>query len=115
MKLYYLIVPFLMASCSSLSTPNKNRNESKFSDFMTLGVSKQQLIEKYGNPLNTGVSENKEILYYSEKLNDYIITTEFTFENNKLKEKKVLKIENNYQTDFKKIYNFLEDIEKKVK
>ncbi|MDM1348665.1 hypothetical protein HX017_17290 [Myroides marinus] len=112
-KLYYLIVPFLMASCSSVSTPVKN--ESKFLNFITLGVSKEQIIEKYGNPLSIGVSENTEILYYSEKLKDFIVTTEFIFENKKLKEKKVSKIENSYQSDFRKIYSLLEDIEKKGK
>jgi len=113
MRLFCFTLFFLsFLSCSALQYRTDLPVESQFVNFKSLGISKENLIKKYGNPISTGIFRNddaiSEILYYTENLKDYVITTEFTFTNNKLDSVKILKVEKNYQ-------NQLEDIKWKTR
>lgn len=85
-----LICSFITAfSCSSVQYGFDAREHSIFSKFNNLGIAKEDFIKQYGLPTNKAMSEEKsgivERLYYTERIKDFLVTTEFIFLNNSLK------------------------------
>ncbi|MDT0676635.1 hypothetical protein [Autumnicola musiva] len=89
-------------SCTSVQYGLDAQKTSKFSTFDDLGVSKEEFIKQYGPPTNKGLyqetpAEKIEKLYYTEKIKSFLVTTEFVFENNILKQMERVETKNNLQ------------------
>lgn len=104
MKLKDIIMTtFLIVFLTSCYTSSRI---SKFSaENIELGMDKNIFIKKYGQPFNKEILQTKdyqekEILFYKEELNKgtwYIVTTAFTFIDNKLIKQEVVKEERTFQ------------------
>jgi len=85
-----LLICSLMSvlSCNSIQYGFDAKANSKFSTFDNLGMAKNDFIEQYGLPTNKAMSEETsgiiERLYYTERIADFLVTTEFIFLNDKL-------------------------------
>ncbi|MBJ7880621.1 hypothetical protein [Gelidibacter salicanalis] len=89
-------------SCAPLQYSFDARENSKFSTFDNLGIAKEDFIKQYGQPTNKGLyqqtqAKKVEKLYYTEKIKDFLVTTEFIFENNILKQMERVETRNNFQ------------------
>lgn len=107
--LLLILTPVL--SCTSVQYGLDAQNTSRFSTFDDLGIAKQEFIKQYGTPTNKGLfqeapAKKVEKLYYTEKIKSFLVTTEFVFENNILKQMKRIETKNNLQ----EIQEQLEDI-----
>lgn len=75
-------------SCASVQYGFDARENSIFSTFDNLGIAKEDFIKQYGLPTNKAMSEEAsgiiERLYYTERIKDFLVTTEFIFLNNSL-------------------------------
>jgi len=88
---YILLILALISvfSCAPIQYGFDAQENSKFSTFDDLGIAKEDFIKQYGHPTNKGLyqetpAKKVEKLYYTEKIKDFLVTTEFIFENNLL-------------------------------
>lgn len=92
MKKSLFLLAFVVISLSAFAQNRiGSKSASAFANFDQLGISKEALIQEFGNPIAKDMScdkdkNKKEVLYYIEKFEkeDFLIITEFTFENNEL-------------------------------
>ncbi|MDT0644916.1 hypothetical protein RM553_18910 [Zunongwangia sp. F363] len=89
-------------SCAPVQYGFDARENSKFSTFDNLGIAKEDFIKQYGHPTNKGLyqetsAKKVEKLYYTEKIKDFLVTTEFIFENDNLKQMERVETRNNFQ------------------
>ena len=103
---YYSILLLLIltsfVSCAPLQYGFDAQESSKFSTFDNLGIAKEDFLEQYGTPTNKGMyqvtpARKVEKLYYTERIKDFLVTTEFIFENNVLKKMERVETRNNFQ------------------
>jgi len=88
-------------SCTPVQYGFDARENSQFSTFDNLGIAKEDFLKQYGLPTNKGLSQEipirkAEILYYTEKIKDFLVTTEFIFINNTLTQMNRIETINNY-------------------
>ena len=104
MKLKNIILAALVTT--TLSSCYTSSQISKFSsENIKLGIDKNLFIKRFGKPFNKEISytqdnHEKEKLFYKEELNKgawYIITTAFTFIDDKLIKQEVVKEERTFQ------------------
>jgi hypothetical protein len=101
---YYLILLLLIftstLSCVPLQYGYDAQENSNFSTFDNLGIAKQDFLKQYGPPTNKGLyqetpTKKVEKLYYTEKIKKFLVTTEFIFENDILKQMERVETRNN--------------------
>ena len=88
-------------SCVPLQYGFDAQENSKFSTFDNLGIAKEDFLKKYGTPTNKSLyqktpAKKVEKLYYTEKIKDFLVTTEFIFENDVLKQMERVETRNNF-------------------
>jgi hypothetical protein len=88
-------------SCAPLQYGFDAKENSKFSTFDNLGIAKQDFIKQYGPPTNKGLyqetpAKKVEKLYYTERIKDFLVTTEFIFENDVLKQMERVETRTNF-------------------
>lgn len=91
----------LMFSCAPVQYGFDARENSKFSTFDNLGIAKEDFIKQYGLPTNKGLYQETsarkvERLYYTEKIKDFLVTTEFIFVSDTLKKMERVETRNNF-------------------
>ena len=89
-------------SCTPLKYGFGAQENSKFSTFDNLGIAKEDFIKQYGPPTNKGLyqetpAKKVEKLYYTEKIKNFLVTTEFIFENDILKQMERVETRNNLE------------------
>ena len=98
-----LILIFIsLFSCAPVQYGFDARENSKFSTFDNLGIAKEDFIKQYGLPTNKGLYQETpakkiEKLYFTEKIKDFLVTTEFIFENNILQQMERVETRNNFE------------------
>ena len=101
-KYILLIFTFVsILSCAPVQYGFDARENSKFSTFDNLGIAKEDFLKQYGLPTNKGLYQetsmrNVEKLYYTEKIKDFLVTTEFIFVNDTLKQMERVETRNNF-------------------
>jgi len=86
----FLFALITLLACSCVSTHKVIRVSSIFSQIAPeeLGISKEDFIMKYGDPVNKDMAKLDntliESLYYVEIIDDIVLITQFTFSNNSL-------------------------------
>lgn len=104
MKLRNICLAVLIIIC--LTSCYTSSRISKFSsDNIELGMDKNVFIKRYGEPFNKELShiqdgQKQEKLFYKEELHKgswFIITTAFTFIDNKLEKQEIVKEEREHQ------------------
>lgn len=101
---FFLLFALLISvlSCVPVQYGLDARENSKFSTFNGLGITKGEFIERYGPPTNKGLyqetpAKKVEKLYYTEKVRSFLVTTEFIFENDSLKQMERVETRNNFE------------------
>lgn len=98
--IFAILATIVLTSCYT------SKRISKFSsENIDLGIDKNLFIKRYGKPFNKEISytqdnQEKEKLFYKEELYKetwYIVTTSFTFIDNKLINQEVVKEERTFQ------------------
>lgn len=101
---YYSILLLLsltsVVSCATFQYGFDAQENSRFSTFDNLGIAKEDFLKQYGPPTNKSLyqetpAEKVEKLYYIERIKDFLVTTEFIFKNDVLKQME--RIETRYQ------------------
>lgn len=87
-------------SCAPAQYGLDARENSKFSTFDNLGIAKEDFLKQYGLPTNKGLYQETstrkvEIWYYTERIKDFLVTTEFIFVNDTLKQMERVETSNN--------------------
>jgi len=88
-------------SCAPVQYGFDARENSKFSTFDNLSIAKEDFLKQYGLPTNKGLYQETstrkvEKLYYTEKIKDFLVTTEFIFVNDTLKQMERVETRNNF-------------------
>ena len=94
------LTTIVLTSCYTANQISKSSSEN-----IELGIDKNLFIKRYGKPFNKEISytqdhQEKEKLFYKEELNKgtwYIVTTAFTFIDDKLIKQEVIKEERTFQ------------------
>lgn len=94
------LTTIVLTSCYTANQISKFSSEN-----IELGIDKNLFIKRYGKPFNKEISytqdhQEKEKLFYKEELNKgtwYIVTTAFTFIDDKLIKQEVIKEERTFQ------------------
>ncbi|WP_186758765.1 hypothetical protein [Echinicola salinicaeni] len=100
----FIVIIFLLIStlsCTPVQYGFDARENSKFSTFDNLGVSKEDFIKEYGFPTNKGMYQEGSVtkvekLYYTEKVKDFLVTTRFIFVNDILEQMERVETINNF-------------------
>ena len=94
------LTTIVLTSCYTANQISKFSSEN-----IELGIDKNLFIKRYGKPFNKEISytqdhQENEKLFYKEELNKgtwYIVTTAFTFIDDKLIKQEVIKEERTFQ------------------
>lgn len=98
---FIFILILNLSSCRVFQYGNEYPEVSRFNSINSVGIAKDDFIREYGQPNHKGIEMKQdtsiERLYYTEKLKNTIVTTEFTFKNNKLSKMAISEIIGNFQ------------------
>lgn len=107
LSLFFLMLIFLSSCFPSYMSRNSNPNqviESKFVEAKSVGMTKREIIEKFGTPINTSLKKENDItieeLHYLESFGTIRIVTSITLHNGVAIKQDVKNITSNYDERF---------------